>query len=62
MGALINGLLVGAVALGIFLFTHWLLKKRWPNYKLWDSASLTILLLSTFGMIALMLVGLPFPH
>ena len=61
MGALINGLLVGGVALGIFVFTHGLLNKRWPNYKLWDAVSLTILLLSTFGMISLMLVGLPFP-
>ena len=71
MGALINGLLVGAVALGIFLFTHWLLKKRRPNHKWWDSVTLTILLLSAFGMVALMLghnfplpypFGLPLPH
>ena len=26
MGALINGLLVGGVAMGIFMFTHWLQK------------------------------------
>ena len=57
MGALINGLLVGGVALGIFVFTHGLLKKRWPNYKLWDAVSLTILLLAAFGMVALMLGG-----
>ena len=61
MDALINGLLVGGVAIGIFVFTHGLLKKRWPNYKWWDSVILTILLLSAFGMISLMLVGLPFP-
>ena len=61
MGALIGGLFVGGVAMGIFMFTHWLLKKRWPNYKWSDSVILTILLLSAFGMISLMLVGLPFP-
>ena len=61
MGALINGLLVGGVAIGIFVFTHGLLNKRWPHYKWWDSVILTILLLSAFGMISLMLVGLPFP-
>ena len=57
MGALENGLLVGGVAMGIFIFTHGLLKKRRPNYKWWDSVSLTILLLAAFGMVALMLVG-----
>ena len=62
MGASIDGLLVGGVALGIFIFTRGLLKKRRPNYKLWDAVSLTILLLATFGMIVLMLVGGPFPH
>ena len=61
MGASIDGLLIGGVAMGVFVFTHWLLKKRWPNYKLWDAVSLTILLLATFGMIVLMLVGGPFP-
>jgi len=64
MGALINGLLVVAVALGILLSTHWLLKKRRPNHKWWDSVMLTILLLSALGMIALMLghnVPLPYP-
>ena len=61
MGALINGLLVGGVAIGIFVFTHGLLNKRWPNYKWWDSVILTILLLSAFGLISLMFVGLPFP-
>ncbi len=61
MGALINGLLVGGVALGIFVFTHGLLNKHWPNYKWWDSVILTILLLSAFGLISLMFVGLPFP-
>ena len=34
MGALINGLLVGGVAMGISMFTHWLLKKHWPKYKM----------------------------
>ena len=71
MGALINGLLVGGVAIGILVFTHGLLSKHWPNYKWWDSATLTILLLSAFGMVALMLglnvplpypLGLPLPH
>ena len=52
MGALINGLLVGGVALGIFVFTHGLLNKRWLNYKLWDAVSLTILLLFSFWMIS----------
>ena len=61
MGASIDGLLVGGAALGIFVFTRWLLKKRWQNYKWWDSVILTILLLSAFGMVSLMLVGLPFP-
>ena len=61
MGALINGLLVGGVAIGIFVFTHGLLKKRWPNYKWWDSVILTILLLSAFGLLSLMFVGLPLP-
>ena len=60
MGALINGLLVGGVAIGIFVFTHGLLKKRWPNYKWWDSVILTILLLSGFGLMSLMFVELPF--
>ena len=54
-------LLVGGAALGIFVFTRWLLKKLGPNYKLWDAVSLTILLLAAFGMVALMLVGGPFP-
>jgi len=61
MGALINGLLVGGVAMGIFMFTHWLLKKRWPNYKWWNSVVLTILLLSAFWIISLMLAGSPLP-
>ena len=61
MGALMDGLLVGGVALGIFVFTHGLEKIRWPNYKWWDSVILTILLLSAFGLISLMFVGLPFP-
>ena len=61
MGALINGLLVGGVAIGIFVFTHVLLNKHWPNYKWWDSVILTILLLSAFGLLSLMFVGLPLP-
>ena len=61
MGALINGLLVGGVAIGIFVFTHGLLNKHWPNYKLWDSVAITILLLSAFGLLSLMFVGLPLP-
>jgi len=52
MGALIGGLLVSGVAMGIFMFTHWLLKKRWPNYKWWDSVILTILLLYAFWIIS----------
>ena len=61
MGALMDGLLVGGVAMGIFMFTHWLLKKLWPNYKWWDSVILTILLLYAFWIISLMLVGSPLP-
>ena len=66
-----NGLLIGGVAMVIFILTHWLLKKRRPNNKWWDSATLTILLLSALGMIVLMLgykvplpypLGLPLPH
>ena len=34
MGVLLNGLLVGGVAMGISMFTHWLLKKHWPKYKM----------------------------
>ena len=60
MGASIDGLLVGGAALGVFVFTRWLLKKLGPNYKLWDAVSLTILLLAAFGMVALMLGG-PLP-
>ena len=52
MGASIDGLLVGGVAIGIFVFTHWLLNKRWPNYRWWDSISITILLLFAFWMIS----------
>ena len=52
MGALINGLLVGGVAIGIFVFTHELLKKRWPNYKWSGSVVLTILLLYAFWIIS----------
>ena len=69
--AMINVLLFGLVAMGFFILTHWLLKKFRPNNKWWDSATLTILLLSAFGMVALMLrhnvplpypLGLPLPH
>ena len=52
MGASIDGWLVGGAALGIFVFTRWLLKKRWQNYKLWDAVSLTILLLFAVWMIS----------
>ena len=61
----------GGVAIGISLFIHWLLKKRWPNIKWWDSVAIIILLLAAFGMVALMLglnlplpypLGLPLPH
>ncbi len=71
MSASIDGLLAGVVVLGIFLLTHWLVKKRRPNHKWWDSATLTILILSALGMIVLMLgykvplpypLGLPLPH
>ena len=61
MGALINGLLVGGVAMGISMFTHWVLKKRWQNYKWWDSVVITILLLFAFWIISFMLAGPPLP-
>ena len=64
MGTSIDGLLVGALVPGIFILTHWLIKKRRPNHKWWDSATITILLLSALGMIVLMLghnVPLPYP-
>jgi len=62
MDAPIDGLLVGGVALGIFVVTHWLLKKRWPNIKWWDSGVITILILFTFWIISFMLVGPPLPN
>ena len=52
MGASIDGWLVGGVALGIFVFTRWLLKKRWRNYRWWDSVAITILLLFAVWMIS----------
>ena len=33
---MINGLLIGGVAMGISIFTHWLLKKRRPHPILVD--------------------------
>ena len=68
---MLNSLLIGVVAVGILIVTHWLLKKLRPNNKWWDSAILTILLLSAFGMMLLMFgynlplpypLGLPLPH
>ena len=59
MGTLIGGLVVGVVAMVIFIFTHWLLKNRWSKYKWSDSVVLTILLLSTVWIISLALRGLP---
>ena len=61
----------GGVAIGISLLVHWLLKKRWPKIKWWDSVAIIILLLAALGMVALMLglnvplpypLGLPLPH